>query len=108
MSIMLETFHIKGHLISHLPSYSSFLNPKEEVFSRRKGNVKSCSPESKSEEYLSKFENLIKRSRNDLSTNKQPKDAASQILEADRQCNMSGYFRHMRRFTEIRFRREDL
>ncbi|KII74693.1 hypothetical protein RF11_11391 [Thelohanellus kitauei] len=78
------------HKVRHeyLPPYSPPLNPIDEYFSR--------------------FKNRIRRQRSNISTRQQLKDAASRILEADRQYEMNGFFRHMRRFTELGFRREHL
>ncbi|KII62059.1 hypothetical protein RF11_07935 [Thelohanellus kitauei] len=43
------------------------------------------------------YENLIRRRRNKKSTGQQLKDIALEILETDRECNMSGHFRNMRK-----------
>lgn len=72
--------------LEYLPPYSPKLNPIEEYFSR--------------------FKSIIRRRRCEIINRQQLKAAAAEILDGDRNYSMSGYFRHMRRFTEIGFRRE--
>ncbi|KII70687.1 hypothetical protein RF11_10618 [Thelohanellus kitauei] len=77
-------YSLHNDILQYLPQYSPQCNSLEECFSL--------------------FKKLMKRWRNEICTRQLLGDDASQILEADRQNNMSGYFRHTRRFTEIGFR----